>query len=78
MNSPDDFLDFVRVELGLPLSPADLCLDFDQLPGWDSVHMLRLLTAAERRTGRRLSLPDLLDARTLNQVFRLLSPEAAP
>jgi len=78
MNSPDDFLDLVRVELGLPLSPTDLRLDFDQLPGWGSVHMLRLLTAAERRTGRRLSLPDLLDARTLNQVFRLLSPEAAP
>ncbi|MGA5703192.1 phosphopantetheine-binding protein [Peterkaempfera bronchialis] len=64
-------------ELGLDITPQDATLDFDQLPGWDSLHLLTLLTALERVTGRRLSLPDLLEARTIAEVFEIASARPA-
>ncbi|MDN3359003.1 phosphopantetheine-binding protein [Actinomadura sp. DC4] len=65
----DDFAVFVRDEIGLDVTPADVGKSFDELPGWDSVHLLSLLTALERSTGRPLSLPDLLDAASLEQIY---------
>ncbi|MFD7451632.1 phosphopantetheine-binding protein [Kitasatospora sp. NPDC059827] len=74
MTAPDGLAELITVaatELGLPLGPEDAEVDFDDLPGWDSLHLLSLLTALERLSGRRLSLPDLLDARTLAEIHRI-------
>jgi acyl carrier protein len=67
----DDFVALVRDELGLPVTAADAGRSFDELPGWDSVHLLWLLTTLERETGRQLSLPDVLEAGSLAQIHAL-------
>ncbi|MDL4815431.1 acyl carrier protein [Actinomadura opuntiae] len=67
----DDFVALVRDELGLPVTAADAGRSFDELPGWDSVHLLWLLTTLERETGRPLSLPDVLEAGSLAQLHAL-------
>lgn len=67
----DDFAVFVRDEIGLDVTSEDVGKSFDELPGWDSVHLLGLLTALERTTGRPLSLPDLLDAASLQQIYTI-------
>jgi acyl carrier protein len=69
MNSIDEFVAVVRDELGLAVTVADSGRSFDELPDWDSVYLLWLLTAVERRTGRTISLPDVLEARTLEDLY---------
>ncbi len=72
MNTIDDFIALVRDELGLPVSVADAGQRLDQLPGWDSVHLLWLLTIMERATGRGLPLPDVLEAASLREIYALV------
>jgi acyl carrier protein len=68
----DDLLSLLRDDLGLPVDEGeDGSLRLDAIAGWDSVHLLWLVTALEERTGSRLSLPDLLDAVTVADVHRL-------
>jgi acyl carrier protein len=69
VNSIDDFADLLRSQLGLAVTPEQISGDFDQVPGWDSVQLLALLTVLERATGRRISLPDVLEAGSLHDVF---------
>ena len=69
MNSHYGFVALLREEVGLPLEAADLGRPFDQLEGWDSVHLLTLLTALERATGHRISLPDALEAPSLEHLY---------
>lgn len=71
MNSLDDFLHLLHDEVGLPVDAADARADLDQVAGWDSVHLLTLLTVLERRTGRTLALPDVLQARSLADIYAL-------
>jgi acyl carrier protein len=71
MTTVDEFVTLLRDEVGLPVTGADVDLDFDQLPGWDSAVLLHLVTVLERATGRSVSLPDLLTARTLSSVYDL-------
>jgi acyl carrier protein len=66
-----DFIGLLRDELGLELDVEDVSLGFDEVPGWDSVHLLRLLTVLERETGRALSVPDVLQAPNLRHVYEL-------
>lgn len=73
MNSTEEFVALLREDLALPVTAADLESGFDELPGWDSVHLLALLTAVERRTGRMISLPDLLAAGSLREVYALVA-----
>ncbi len=75
MNSVDEFVLVVRDELGLPVSPEDAEVGFDELPGWDSIHLLWLLTILERRTGRSISLPDMLEASNLKHLYTLVVAE---
>ncbi|GGV35604.1 MULTISPECIES: phosphopantetheine-binding protein [Streptomycetaceae] len=80
MSDTDGLRDLITVaadELGLDIAPQDATVDFDELPGWDSLHLLTLLTALERTTGRRLSLPDLLEARTIAEIFEIASARPA-
>jgi len=71
MNTIDDFMAFVEAELGLPVTADDATQDFDGLAGWDSVHLLSLISAVERRTGRSVSLADALEAANLADIYRL-------
>ena len=64
----DEFVLLARDELGLPIGPDDAARPFDDLAGWDSVYLLSLVTLVERRTGREVSLPAVLEARSLAQV----------
>ena len=73
MNTIDDLVALVRDELGLPVTVEDAGLEFDRIPGWDSVHLLWLLTTLEERTGRGLSMPDLLEAASLESVYALVA-----
>jgi acyl carrier protein len=73
MNNIDDFVALVQAEVGLLVEPDDLGRSFDELPGWDSLLLLQLLTALEQQTGRRISLPTILKASTLNDVYALVS-----
>ncbi|MDT0435422.1 MULTISPECIES: acyl carrier protein [Streptomyces] len=72
MTSIDEFVSIVRDELGLPVTADDVDLSFDELPGWDSVQMLWLLTILEQRTGKSLSLPDMLEAPSLAGLHKLV------
>jgi acyl carrier protein len=71
VNTIDDFVELVRDELGLAVTTETVGVAFDRLDGWDSVHLLALLTALERATGRRLSLPDVLETSSLAGVYDL-------
>jgi acyl carrier protein len=67
----DEFISFVNDEVGLELTAVDAELGLDDLPGWDSVHLLALAAELERRTGRQVSLPDLLAAASLAEIYQV-------
>jgi acyl carrier protein len=71
VNTVDEFVTLVCDEVGLQITAADMDAGFDQVPGWDSVHLLTLMMALERSTGRTLSMPALLEAPSLGHVYRL-------
>ena len=66
------FTELLHTELGLQLGAADLDTAFDDLPGWDSVLLLKLLGAAERLTGRAAPMLEVLEARDLRAVHTAL------
>lgn len=71
MTTLDSFVDLVRDELGLAVTMNNVGASWDELTGWDSVHLLALLTMLERETGKPLSLPDVLATSSLADVYRL-------
>ncbi len=71
MQTIDEFACLVREELGIPLADEDLAADLDRLPEWDSLYMLKLVTAIERSTGRKLVVGRVLEARSLNAIYEL-------
>jgi acyl carrier protein len=76
-DSLDDFLGVIRAELGLDLGVRDVDTELVNIPDWDSVYLLRLVTLLEERTGRRVSVRAVLEARSLGQIHALVS-EAPP
>ena len=64
----DEFLTLVHEEIGLDVSQEDARRPLTDLGGWDSVHLLALLRAVEQSTGAAISLPDVLEAGTLEGV----------
>jgi hypothetical protein len=71
VNGLDDFVALVRDETGVPATRDNVSHPLDAVPGWDSVHLIALLTALERVTGRRLSVPDVLTASSLEQIYQM-------
>jgi acyl carrier protein len=71
VNSLDDFVVLVRDEIGLPVTRDNVGSSLDQVPGWDSVHLLSLLVALERETSRRIAVPDALEASSLEHLYEL-------
>ncbi|PXY23748.1 acyl carrier protein [Prauserella sp. PE36] len=72
--SPDAFLELVRDEVGLELAEPDLDTAFDDLEGWDSVMMLKLLGAVEQATGRPAPMMAFLEATSLRGVHAVIGP----
>lgn len=75
MISIGDFVTIIRDDLGIPVTDRDIGLELDRVAGWDSVHLLSLCTILERTTGRPLSLPDVLQAPTLEHIYALAVSE---
>ncbi|MFI1735863.1 acyl carrier protein [Streptomyces acidicola] len=71
MHTIDDFVRLVRDELGMPLEEHQVSVDLDQLPEWDSLYLLKLVTALEQATGRSLPVGKLLEARSLAEIHQL-------
>jgi hypothetical protein len=63
-----DFLALLRDELALPVSAEDADRPLTEIPGWDSVHVLWLLSVLERKNGGALFLPEALQAETLRGI----------
>lgn len=68
VSTVEGFLELVADRLGLPVTAADADRDLDQIPGWDSLHLLWLVTVLEKQTGRPVRMADLLQARTLGEI----------
>ncbi|CAM5644614.1 acyl carrier protein [Streptomyces atroolivaceus] len=78
MKSLDDFLSLVHSETGLSLTPSTVGADFDELPGWDSLLLLTLLTAIERETGRRVPMAQVLESTSLRDIYALTAQTVEP
>ena len=71
MNSIDEFVALVNDELGLTVTVEDEVRALNEIPGWDSMHLLWLVALLEQRTGRALSVIDILDAPNLKSIYEL-------
>lgn len=71
MNGTDDFVALLRDELGMAVTREDLGKHLDQVADWDSARLVELLTVLERGTGHSISLPDLLTASSLAEIYEL-------
>ncbi len=72
MNTMDDFVDLIREEIGLNLTLADLNSVFDDIPGWDSINLLRLLVVLEQKYGYSMSMADVLEVPNLASLFDMV------
>ncbi|ROQ67119.1 acyl carrier protein [Streptomyces sp. 840.1] len=72
--SIDDFISTVRDELGLPLTDEQIGADFDELPDWDSLYLLKLVTAVEQALGSSIPVGRVLEARSLKEIYELAVP----
>ncbi len=75
MITENDFIRIVRDELSLPMNGIDLSagLAEEGVVSWDSLHMLRLVTAVERETGRRVPVGPLLSDKRLGAIYSKVS-----
>jgi acyl carrier protein len=73
MNDIAAYAELIRDELGISVSPDELDQHLDELESWDSLYLLRLVTAIEGATGERVSIPDVLRATSLREVFEAVS-----
>lgn len=65
----DDYVRLVNDEIGMPLAPEQVGSDFDELPDWDSMYLLKLVTALELATGRKVQVTRILEARSLKDIY---------
>ncbi|WP_026424922.1 hypothetical protein [Actinokineospora inagensis] len=61
-----EFLALVRDEVGVSADPDT---SFDELPEWDSQHLVWLVMAIERAAGTPVSLQDALSAGSLGELY---------
>ncbi|HEY2061742.1 hypothetical protein [Amycolatopsis sp. NBC_01480] len=69
MTTIDDFIGLLNTELGMAWTADDLDVHLDQLPEWNSLHLLSVLTRLEQYTGHEVSLPDALVAGSLRDLY---------
>ncbi|MEV4316935.1 phosphopantetheine-binding protein [Actinocrispum sp. NPDC049592] len=71
MTTIDGFVTIVRDELGLAVTADNVGESFDRIPGWDSVHLLALLVILERESSVPISMPSVLQAGSLREIYQL-------
>ncbi|WP_432969507.1 phosphopantetheine-binding protein [Dactylosporangium sp. CA-233914] len=71
MNSLEDFLALIEHELGVSIDADQAHRGLDEVDNWDSMYLLTVLSMLERRTGRPVSLPAMMNAHTLADIYRL-------
>lgn len=71
MNSIGEFVTLIRDELGMPVTIDDVGRDLNELPGWDSIHLLWLVVILEQKAGRSISVIELLEAPNLEYIYGL-------
>ena len=71
MITVDRFVTLLRDEMALAVTEDELAKDLDSVESWDSVYLLTLCTILERETGRSLRLAEVLEAPSLEAVYRL-------
>lgn len=71
MNSLEDFVTILQEEIGLGIKMEDVGKDLDQIPEWDSAHLLQLMSILEGEMGCPVALPDLLKASSLAEMYEL-------
>lgn len=67
--SIEDFIGLLNTELGTAWTAEDADVHLDDLPEWNSLHLLSVLTRLERHTGREVSLPAALAATSLRDIY---------
>ncbi|MFK4226000.1 acyl carrier protein [Streptomyces sp. NPDC019890] len=70
---PVQFCTLLGEELGFHITPEDLDRPLDDVPEWDSVHLLRLVTVLESVTRRRIPVAELLEAATFRQMYDVVA-----
>jgi acyl carrier protein len=65
----EEFCKLLAEELGVHVTPEEMDRPLDDIPEWDSVHLLRLVTVVESLTGRRVPVAGLLEATTFQQMY---------
>ncbi|GHE84097.1 hypothetical protein GCM10014715_45170 [Streptomyces spiralis] len=69
ITSLEGFLSLVRDELGLDTAGVEAAdADLADLPGWDSLNLLRMVVLLEEH-GRPVPVHRLLQARTLQEIY---------
>lgn len=71
MNSLEDFVAILQEDLGLRITIEDADRDLDQVPDWDSVHLIELMSVLEKQGGHPVALPDLLGASNLAEIYAM-------
>lgn len=69
----NEFHAVVIDQTGLDIQVADLSTPLDEVSGWDSVYLLKLITALELQTGRAMPISAMLEATSLDAI-RLAVP----
>lgn len=69
----NEFHAVVIDQTGLDIQVADLSMPLDEVSGWDSVYLLKLITALEQQTGRAMPISAMLEATSLDAI-RLAVP----
>ena len=69
----DDLLDLVGDVIEADPARIDVNSDRDDVPGWDSLAHLSIITALEDRCGVRLTMAQISEVRTVEQLSRALN-----
>ncbi|MFD9223061.1 phosphopantetheine-binding protein [Streptomyces sp. NPDC002730] len=69
MHTVVDLISLANEHLGTDLEPADAERELTELPCWDSVSLLRLVSLLERELGRPVPVAELLEARSLGEIW---------
>lgn len=64
-----DLISLANEHLGTDLEPEDAIRDLAELPCWDSVNLLRLVSLLETELARPVPVAEILQARTLGEIW---------
>lgn len=65
------FVELVRTESGLEITDFGLSTPFDGVAGWDSLYLLKVITAVESETGRPMSVVRAMESTCLDDIYQV-------